>query len=159
MSTPAIPVGYHSLQSYFTVRDAAKVIAFYRDLFGAEEIVRMLMPDGKTVMHAEVKIGDSVLMLSEENLEWGTKSPLSLGGTPVSMMHYVADVDGIHARAVSMGCQSLMPPTDMFWGDRFCKVVDPFGHQWGVATHIKDPTPEEMEAGRKAMLEAGCTDV
>ena len=77
MSTPAIPPGYHSLQSYFTVRDTARAITFYRDLFGAEEIVRMLMPDGKTVMHAEVKIGDSVLMLSEENLEWGTKSPLA----------------------------------------------------------------------------------
>jgi len=159
MSTPPIPPGYHSLQSYFTVRDAAKAIAFYCDLFGAEEIVRMLMPDGKSVMHAEVKIGDSVLMLSEENLDWGTKSPLALGGTPVSMMLYVPDVDAIYAKAITLGCIAMMPPTDMFWGDRFCKFIDPFGHQWGVATHIKDPTPEEMEAGRKAMLESGFKEV
>ena len=159
MSTPAIPPGYHSLQSYFTVRDTARAITFYRDLFGAEEIVRMLMPDGKTVMHAEVKIGDSVLMLSEENLEWGTKSPLALGGTAVSMMHYVPDVDAVYARAMTLGCVSMMPPADMFWGDRFSKFTDPFGHQWGVATHIKDPSPEEMEAGRKAMFEGGSGDV
>lgn len=159
MSAPAIPPGYHALQPYFTVRDAAKAIAFYHDLFGAEETVRMLMPDGKTVMHAEVKIGDSVLMLSEENLEWGTQSPLALGGTAVSLMHYVSDVDALYAKAIKLGCASMMPPADMFWGDRFCKFVDPFGHQWGVATHLKDPTPEEMEAGRKAMLESGCPDV
>ncbi len=154
-----IPPGYHSLQAYFTVRDAAKAILFYQELFGAQEIVRMTMPDGKTLMHAEVKIGDSVLMLSEEILEWGNKSPATLGGSPVSLMHYVSAVDAVFAKAVAMGCQTIMPPTDMFWGDRFCKFTDPFGHLWGVATHISDPSPEEMEAGRNAMFAGGSGDV
>lgn len=156
MNIPTTPVGFHSLQAYFTVRDAAKAIQFYCELFGGEEILRLTMPDGKTLMHAEVRIGDSVLMLSEENLEWGNKSPATLGGSPVSVMHYVPAVDDVFAKAVAMGCQPIIPPAEMFWGDRFCKFVDPFGHIWAVATHLKDPTPEEMEAGRKAMFEGDC---
>jgi PhnB protein len=158
MSTTPIPLGYHSLQSYLTIRDAAKAMSFYCDLFGATEILRMPGPDGVALMHAELQFGDSVLMLSEESPAYGTKSTLTLGGSPVSLMHYVPDVDAIYAKAMAAGCQTIFPPSDMFWGDRFCKFVDPFGHIWGVATHISDPTPEEMEAGRKAMLAQGCKE-
>lgn len=146
-----IPAGYHSIHPYLTVRDAGRAIAFYKELFGAIEVVRLTFPGTDAVMHAELKFGDSIVMLGEEAPHMNVHSPLKFGGSPVSLMHYVADVDALFARAIAAGCTPIVPPADMFWGDRFGKFVDPFGHVWGVATHIADPTPEEMEAGAKAM--------
>lgn len=148
-----IPVGYHAIQPYLTVRDAARALAFYQDLFGATEVVRLTVPGTDAIMHAELKFGDSIVMLGEEAPQMNVHSPQKFGGSPVSLMHYVTDVDALFARAKAAGCTPIFPPSDMFWGDRFCKFVDPFGHVWGVATHISDPTPEEMEAGARAMAQ------
>ncbi len=132
-----IPKGYHSLTPYLIVKGAKEAIAFYASAFGAKEKLRLAMPDG-SVMHAEVKIGDSHLMLTEENPAWGAKSPLALGGNATHVMIYVRDVDAAFARAVAAGCTVEMPVTDMFWGDRYGKLRDPYGHQWSIATHIED---------------------
>lgn len=148
MSTKPIPEGLDSLIPYLCVRDAAKAIEFYKAVFDATESVRMPSPDGKKVVHAELKIRGHVLMLGEENPEMGALGPQPNGPPPpVSVMFYVADVDGLFKRATANGAKPLMPPMDMFWGDRYGKFIDPFGHQWGVATHIKDVTPEEMAKG------------
>jgi len=145
-----IPDGYHTVTPYLTVRDAAKALAFYAKAFGAEEFVRMPGPGG-TVMHAEVRIGDSVVMLGEENPQMGASSPQTIGGSPVSLLLYVKDVDASFARASQAGCTVETPPTDMFWGDRYGKLLDPFGHRWGLATHKEDVTPEEMKKRMAAM--------
>ncbi len=144
------PAGYHSLQPYLIVRDAAKAIDFYRELFGATEVTRLSYPGGAKLMHAEVRIGDSILMLSDEAPEWSIYSPIKYGGSSVSLMLYVAEVDELYAKALASGCQTIFPPADMFWGDRFCKFIDPFGHVWGVATHVRDVTAEEMAAAAAA---------
>jgi PhnB protein len=144
-----IPEGYHSITPSLVVRGGAKAIDFYRRAFGAVEISRMDAPGGR-LAHAEMKIGDSVFMLSDEFP--GFPSPQSLGGSPVSLFVYVHDVDASFKQAVGAGAQSTMPPTDMFWGDRYGKLTDPFGHSWGLATHIKDVTPEEMKKGAEAMF-------
>ncbi len=141
--------GYHTVTPYVVVSGAAKAIEFYQKAFGAEERVRMPGPGG-TIMHAEVQIGDSVVMLSDENPAMGAKSPTTLGGTPASLMVYVEDVDQAFERAVKAGAKAEMPPTDMFWGDRFSKLVDPFGHVWSLATHIEDVPPEEMSKRMQA---------
>jgi len=148
MSAKPVPDGYDSLTPYLVVRGANKAIEFYKELFGATELVRMPSPDGKSVMHAELKIRNSVLMLADENPQMNIFAPDSSGKQPpVSIMWYVPDVDALFKKAVAMGAKGLMPPMDMFWGDRFGKFVDPFGHLWGVATHQKDPTPQEMAKG------------
>ncbi len=154
-SIPPIPPGYHSLQAYLVLRDAAQAIQLYQQIFGATEQVRMNYPGSDKVMHAELKIGDSILMLGEEVPEMNIHSPAKYGGSPVSLMHYVTDVDAVFARATAAGCTPVMPPTDMFWGDRFGKFIDPFGHVWSVATHIADPTPEEIEEGAKKCFGTG----
>jgi len=144
-----IPPGYHSVTAYLTVRDAARAIDFYKTAFGAAEKQRMPGPHGKSVMHAELKIGDSVVMLSDEFPGMSTcRSPQSLGGTTVALFLYVRDVDSGFKRAVDAGCKVLMPPTDMFWGDRFGKLEDPFGNQWSLATHKEDVPAKEL--GRRA---------
>lgn len=147
MSIPPIPQGYHSIQAYLVVREADRALAFYQKLFDATELTRMIQPGTEKIMHAELRIGDSVLMLAEESEAWGVFSPVKYGGSPVSLMHYVPDVDTTFDKASAAKCEILMPPTDMFWGDRFCKFKDPFGHVWGVATHKFDPTPEQLAAG------------
>lgn len=139
-----IPAGYHTLTPYLIVRGAAHAIEFYRRAFGAEEVCRLPGPDGFSIGHAEIKIGDSHVMLADEDPQYGTKAPPSSGGTSVSLHMYVADVDAAFQRAVDAGATARMPPTDMFWGDRYGKLVDPFGHEWGLATHKEDVTPEEM---------------
>ena len=151
MSVKAVPDGYHSLTPYLVCKGAAKAIDFYIKAFGAEETVRMPGPDG-VIMHAEVKIGNSMLMLSDENKERGQLSPDSLGGSPCSVMFYADDVDALFTRAVAAGAKAEMPPADMFWGDRMGNLVDPFGHKWAIATHKEDVSPEEME---KRMAAAG----
>lgn len=140
-----VPAGYHTVTPYLVVRDGAKAIDFYSRAFGAKELGRMDGPDGK-VMHAELQLGDSRIMLSEEMM--GNKSPQSLGGSPVSVFLYVEDVDSVFQQAIDAGAKADMPPADMFWGDRYGKLTDPFGHQWGMATHIEDVAPEEM--GKRA---------
>jgi PhnB protein len=153
MSKP-IPPGYHSVTPALVVRDAAAAIDFYKRAFGAEEIDRMAGPDG-SIMHAEIRIGDSILMLGEENEQWGTKSPLSLNGVHGSLHIYVEDADAAFNRALKAGATVRYPLEDAFWGDRYGKVTDPFGHEWGLATRVKDMTKAEMEkAGQEWMAKA-----
>jgi len=149
MGDKPIPEGYGTVTPYIIVRGAGKAIDFYRKAFGAEELFRMPGPDGKSVAHAEIKIGNSMVMLSDENPEWGSQSPLALGGTPFSLFIYSQDVDAAFDRATQAGCTVEMPPADMFWGDRFSKVKDPFGHSWQIATHKEDVSPEEMDKRAK----------
>jgi len=140
-----IPDGRDSLIPYLVLRDAAKAIDFYKQLFGAQELMRMTYPGTNKIAHAEIQIRNAVMMLGEEAPQYGAVSPLALNGpSPVNVFLYVPDVDAIFNKAVSMGAKGNMPPGDMFWGDRYCKFTDPFGHNWAVATHIKDVPPEEM---------------
>lgn len=144
MATKSIPTGYHSVTPSIIVRRAADAIEFYKRAFGAEEVSRMAGPDG-SVMHAELRFGDSMVMLGEENEQWGTKSPLSTNGLPGSLHLYVDDADAVYAKALEAGATVRYPLEDAFWGDRYGKVADPFGHEWGIATHVKDLTPEEVK--------------
>ncbi len=144
-----VPEGYRTVTPYLIIRDAARAIEFYVKAFGAKEIMRMPMPDGK-LAHAEIQIGDSMIMIADENLEWGARSPETLSGTPVGIFLYVPDVDATFKQAVDAGATPTMPPSDMFWGDRYGKVKDPFGHEWSVGTHIEDVSPEEMGKRQEA---------
>lgn len=151
-----IPDGYHSVTPHLVVRGAAKALAFYQKAFGAEERYRMPGPEGK-ILHAEMKIGDSVVMLSDEfppqgPQDEGAKAPESLKGTTGGLMLYVKDVDKLYERSVKAGAKGLMPVTDMFWGDRYGKLIDPFGHVWAVATHVEDVPPKEMEKRQAAHM-------
>lgn len=145
-----IPPGFHTITPHLVVREASRAIEFYTRAFGAKEQLRMSAPDGKSVLHAELRIGDSPLMLADENPEMGTKSPLTAGATSVTIALYVTDTDAAFARAVGAGATPLMPPSDMFWGDRYALVADPFGHQWSIATHVKDVSPAEMKQAMAA---------
>lgn len=147
-SVKPIPEGCHTVIPYLMVRGAADAIEFYKKAFGAQEICRMAMPGGN-IMHAEIKIGDSLIFLGDE-CPTMMFSPASLGGTSVSIHLYVENVDAAHERAVKAGATSQMPPQDMFWGDRYTKLVDPFGHSWGIATHIEDVSAEEMDRRAQA---------
>lgn len=138
-----IPAGFHTITPHLVVRNAAQAIAFYKKAFGAEEVMRMPGPDGQSVMHAELKIGDSCVMICDEAPDWGALSPQSLNGSPVTIHLYVPDADAVYQRAVSAGARATMPLSDMFWGDRYGKLVDPYGHHWSVATHVEDVSPEE----------------
>ena len=140
-----IPEGFHSITPHLTVRGAARAIDFYRRAFGAEEIGRMHGPDGKTVMHAELKIGNSRLFLCDEVPEMECRGPETLGGTASGIYLYVRDVDETFRKAVEAGATVKRPLEDMFWGDRTGSVVDPFGHSWDLATHRRDVPPEEMK--------------
>ncbi len=139
----AIPQGFHSITPHLVVRGGAAAIEFYKKAFGAAEISRHPGPGGK-LMHAMLKIGDSNLMLADEFPEHGCTSPQALGGSPVTISLYVEDVDAVFKQAVAAGAQVRMPPMDMFWGDRYGQVIDPFGHWWSIATHKEDVSPEEM---------------
>jgi PhnB protein len=139
-----VPEGYNTVTPYLAVEDAAAAIDFYRRAFGAKERVRMPGPDGK-VMHAELEIGDSLVMLSDPFPQASTAPPKELGGTSASVFLYVEDTDTLYREAVDAGGTSLMEPDDMFWGDRFASVQDPFGHTWTIATHVEDVSPEELE--------------
>jgi PhnB protein len=151
MAVKPVPDGYHSLTPYLTLRGGARAIEFYRRAFGAEELMRMPTPDGR-IMHAEIRIGDSVVMLSDEAPEIGARAPQTLGGTAGSLFLYVTDVDAALARAVEAGATLKMPAQDMFWGDRYGRVTDPFGHDWQIATHKEDLTPEEIGRRRDAAM-------
>ena len=143
-----IPEGYTTLTPYVTVKDGNAAIEFYKKAFGAEEIFRMPGPDGKSVMHAEIQIGNARLMLNAEYPMEGTaKAPSSINATTVTLHMYVPDVDASFKRALDAGATTLMEPMDAFWGDRFGKVADPFGHHWSIATHTQDLTPQEIAKG------------
>ncbi|MFQ5653910.1 MAG: VOC family protein [Planctomycetota bacterium] len=143
-----IPEGFHTITPLIVVRNAADAIEFYKKAFGAEEIERNPGPDGKGIMHAEVKIGDSILMLCDEfpGCE-GWASPASFEGTTVTLHLYVSDVDAVFKRAVEEGCSVKMPVMDTFWGDRYGQLADPFGHRWSVASRVKTLTPEQIAQG------------
>jgi PhnB protein len=145
-----IPPGYHSATPFLTVKDIAQSIDLYRRAFGAEERTRMPGPDGQQLMHAELRIGDSVVMLGQETPERNCFAPASLKGTTGGLYLYVADADAAVARATKAGCTVSMPVTDMFWGDRVGEVLDPSGHRWELATHKEDLTPAEIQDRAKA---------
>lgn len=147
-----IPDPYQAVTPYLVVRGAARAIEFYQRAFGAKELSRSPGPDGK-LMHAEVQIGDSIVMLCDEMPQMkGWVAPPSLGGTTVALHIYTEDVDALFQRAVSAGAKPSLPLMDAFWGDRYGKVTDPFGHEWSLATHQRDLTPEEVQKGSQAFF-------
>jgi PhnB protein len=143
-----IPPGYHTVTPSLVVKGGKRALEFYEKAFGAKMLGTMYMPDGETVMHAEFQIGDSIIMLGEESPEMGAVSPQTLGGTPASLNLYVEDCDALYKQALTAGATSKMEPADMFWGDRYCKVTDPFGHSWGILTHKEDVSEQDM--GKRA---------
>jgi PhnB protein len=140
-----IPDGYNSVQPYLHIRGAAKAIEFYKQVFGAEEVMRMPQPDGR-IGHAEIRIGDSIVMLADEYPEKGIHGPAHYGGAPMTLMFYTADCDAVYKRATAAGSKSLREPADQFYGDRMAGIEDPFGFQWYLATHVKDLSEEEIKA-------------
>jgi PhnB protein len=155
MATKPIPEGYHSVTPYLAFDNAAEAIEFYKRAFGAKERMRMDAPGGK-IGHAQLEIGDSVVMLSDTFPQSTTKSPKEVGGTTAGVFMYVEDVDATVKQAVDAGATVETEVQDMFWGDRWGSIVDPFGHQWSVATHVEDVPPEEIaERGKAAMAEMG----
>ncbi|HUB95446.1 MAG TPA: VOC family protein [Stellaceae bacterium] len=144
------PHGMHTVTPSLVCAGAAEAIDFYRRAFGAEEMIRLPLPNGK-LMHASLRIGDSVVMLTDENPSYNVFGPKSLNGTPVSIHLFVDDVDSFTARAVAAGATLTMPIADMFWGDRFCMIEDPFGHRWSIGTHLRDVSADEMRQGALKM--------
>ena len=143
MATTPVPEGYRTATPYLIIRGAAEAIEFYKRAFGAIEVLRMADPQGR-VRHAEIRIGDSMIMLADEHPSFGYRGPRSLGGSSVSILLYLEDVDAVFERAVKAGARLLRPVTDQFYGDRAGTLEDPFGHVWTVATHVEDVAPEEM---------------
>ena len=143
------PKGYHTVTPYMIVRGAVAALDFYARAFGAEKTMQLDMPDD-TIAHAEMRIGDSIVMLSEENEAWAAKGPLTLGGSPMFLMIYVEDVDAAFARAIAAGATEVRPVVDQFYGDRSGTLKDPFGHQWTLATHLEDVSAEEGQRRMEA---------
>ena len=150
-SVQPIPEGFHSLTPHVVCKDAIKAIEFYKRAFGAEEVFSLTAPDG-ALIHASVRIGNSMLMIADECPPMGAFSPKKFGGTPVTIHLSVADVDGSFARAVSAGATTQMPVTEMFWGARYGVLQDPFGHSWSIATQVKNLSQEEIRAGLAAAM-------
>ena len=144
MTTSHIYPGAYSLNAYITIKGCSEAIEFYKKAFGAKEVGRLLMPNG-LIGHAEIEIEGSLLMMADENLEWGTKSPETIGGTPISLGLYVKDVDSAFKQAIDAGAKEVMKVDDMFYGDRIGQVMDPFGYKWMISTHKEDVTYEEMQ--------------
>ncbi len=154
--TQPIPHGRSGIIPHLVLHDAAAGLDFYKKAFGAVELSRMAAPDGR-IMHAEMKLGDAVFMLADDFPEYcggKARAAKTLGGTPVSFHRYVSDCDAAVQRAADAGATVCVPPQEMFWGDRYAVVTDPFGHQWSLATHVKDLTPEEMMAGMNSCFQA-----
>lgn len=145
MATQTTPAGYHSVTPYLVVDNAAKALEFYQKALNAKEILRLPAAGGQKIGHAEIKIGDSQIMLSDEYPEMDVRSPKALGGTPASFMIYVEDVDKAFEQAVKAGGTPLQPVENQFWGDRTGTFVDPFGHKWMLGTHVEDVSPEELQ--------------
>jgi PhnB protein len=150
----AIPAGYAGVTAYLIIRGAARAIDYYKKAFGATELMRFPGENG-TIGHAEIRIGDGVVMLADETPDSPYKSPESFGGTPVSLMFYVADVDARFAKAIAAGGTVQRAVQDQFYGDRTGTLVDPFGHVWTIATHVEDVSPEEMQKRLAAMMAGG----
>jgi PhnB protein len=148
----AIPDGFYGAIPYLCCQDAARAIDFYKQAFGATEVMRLAEPSGR-IGHAEIKIGEAVIMLADEYPEMGVRSPLSLGGTPVAIHLYVSDVDALAERAVAAGATVLRPVADQFYGDRSGTISDPFGHRWFLATHTEDVSPQEMRQRYDALMQ------
>jgi PhnB protein len=149
MAVKPIPDGFHTVTPYLIIKGAARAIDFYKKALGAEELFRMALDDGQ-IGHAEIKIGDSPIMLADEHPEMGYRAPHSIGGTPVSIVLYVPDVDARFKKAIAAGAESLRPVQDQFYGDRSGTLVDPFGHVWTIATHKEDVAPDELERRAEA---------
>ena len=150
-SESKLPPGMHSVTPHLVCAQADEAIEFYKNAFGATELSRMPGPDGK-IMYASLRIGDSVVMLSEEMPQWESFGPKALKGTPVTIHLYVENADATFAQAVRAGAKAIMPLEDMFWGDRYGKVEDPSGHQWAIATHVREVSPEEMQQAMEQMF-------
>ena len=146
----AVPKIFHTVTPHLTIEGAADAIKFYKKAFGARELSRMKSPDGR-LMHAMIMIGNSVVMLNDAYPEWGGKGPKALGGTPMAVHLYVEDADRVFRKAIKAGATVAMPLADMFWGDRYGLLLDPFGHRWAVATHKKDMTPAQMAKAAMAL--------
>jgi PhnB protein len=140
-----IPEDMHTVTAHIVCRDAVAAIEFYKKAFGATDCGQMLAPNGKLI-HGMIRIGDSAVMLAEETPDWGALSPLTLKGSPVTLHVYVENADQAYQRAIAAGATSVMEPADMFWGDRYGVLKDPFGHNWSIAHHVRDMSPEEMQA-------------
>lgn len=149
-----IPDGFNTVSAHLVIQDAAKAIEFYKKAFGAEEICRMPGPGGHGIMHAEIKIGNSMIMMCDEFPNM-CRSPHTIGGSPVTIHMYVTDADKVWKQAVDAGAEIIMPIADQFWGDRYGKLKDPFGHEWSIATHVEDLSPEQM-AQKAAEAFANC---
>jgi PhnB protein len=152
MTVKAVPEGYHAVTPYLICKGAAAAIDYYKNVFGASEMMRHAAPDGK-IGHAEIEIGGSVIMLADEAPEVKALSPGTVGGTPVGLMLYVEDVDAVFKRALAAGATEIQPLEDKFYGDRGGTLLDPFGHMWMLATHKEDVSPEEMERRAQAAME------
>ena len=153
MAAHYVPEGYHSVTPYLIVDGAAEAIRFYGEAFGATEVLRMPMGDSGKLAHAEIKIGDSHVMLADEFPDMGLLGPLKRGGATASLMIYLPDVDAAFAQALSAGAKEERPPADQFWGDRMGTLVDPFGHRWTLATHVEDVSDDEMQRRAAAAFE------
>lgn len=151
MAVKSIPEGYTTVTPSITLRDTVKAIEFYKRAFGAEERAIMRGPDGK-VMHAEMKVGNSIIMMNDEVM--GSRSAETQGGSPISFYCYFNNADEAYQRAVAAGAEGAYPCTDMFWGDRMGQVIDPFGLRWNISAHVKDVTPEEMKRGQEEFMKA-----
>lgn len=157
-SVQPIPTGHDHVIPHLVCDRCGEAIEFYKRAFGAEEVTRILEPGGQRVMHAAIRIGNSFVFLADDFPEYcdgQSQSPLALKGTPVTMHRYVVDCDAAMEQAVNAGATVAMPAADMFWGDRYGVVTDPYGHKWSLATHVKDLTPEEIEAGMKEAFAQG----
>ncbi len=153
-SVKPIPEGMHTVTPHLICAGAAEAIEFYKKAFGASETSRLPGPNGK-LMHGSIRIGDSTVMLVDEMREYGSLGPKALNGSPVVIHLYVEDVDAFSARAVAAGAKSIMPVQDMFWGDRYGQLEDPFGHRWSVATHIRDVSAADMQQAMQKTREKG----
>lgn len=155
---PPIPAGHRTVTPYLSIKNAAQALEFYQQAFGATEKYKLMMPDGR-LGHAEIRLGDSIIMLADEFPEYGGKAPDTLGGSPVCIHLYVEDVDAFVKKAVAAGARERKPVIDQFYGDRSGQLEDPFGHLWWVATHKEDVSPEEMQKRVQAMWQQPRSDI